>query len=106
MNRLATGTKKIEVSKWCYGRGRSYGGNYGAHCIAVTIGVIDLYWSYDTVVAFRAPGYGLLVCENVWGSTTGKHLNCINEDKKSRVGRVLFEQQLSECLASYNLAVV
>ena len=60
----------------------------------VQINDLDLYFSYDTVVAFRAPGYGLKVSENIWSNTTGGHLNTIDGGDKS--GRLEHEQFMIE----------
>ena len=46
----------------------------------VTIGNVDLYFSYNTLVAVDN-----VVSQNEWSRTTGKLLNTINPDKKSRV---------------------
>lgn len=40
----------------------------------VRVGPVDLYFSYRTIVAFSAPGFGRVISENVWSQTTGKHL--------------------------------
>ena len=83
-------------------RFRSYGNyssdNYGAHSLEFTIGVLTVYFSYQTPVAFCVSPLGLLVRENEWGSTTGKHLNTIDgggkEAKKRRVPGPEFEEKL------------
>lgn len=63
--------------------------------LRVDIDDITLWYSYTTVVAFYTPQTGKVVCENVWGSTTGKHLNEIDGgDKKSRVNRDTFLRTL------------
>lgn len=50
------------------------------------LGDITIWFSYETPIAFRAPGLrGTVVRENDWSTTTGKHLNYINEDKSARV---------------------
>ena len=36
------------------------------------------FYSYNTLVAFEHTLSGLVVRENVWGATTGKHLNAID----------------------------
>lgn len=64
-------------------------GNYGTHALCVSIGGIDLYYSYKTIVAYREPQDGLVVSENDWGPTTGKHLNAIDGGYKR--GRLLRE---------------
>lgn len=45
---------------------------------------ITLWFSYETLVAFETTEK-LYCCENVWGNTTGKHLNYIQSDKKLRI---------------------
>lgn len=43
-------------------------------CYIVTIGDVEVFISYTTVIAIRSPkGRGRL--ENVWGPTTGRHIN-------------------------------
>ena len=51
------------------------------------------YKSYSTIVAFDGPS-GLVVSENCWSSTTGKHLNWISRNKDIRLKRSEFEQEL------------
>lgn len=76
--------------------------NYGAHSLKVSFDNLDLYYSYETVVAFNFNH--LVVSENCWGTTTGKHLNWINSDKKERIPRDQFENQLSEVLTKLGLS--
>jgi len=61
---------------------------------SVTIGSLELYFSYDTIVAFRDEKSGLVVSENNWSKTTGKHLNHICDDHKIRIKREVFENKL------------
>lgn len=79
--------------------------NYGSSR-AVQIGDIELYFSYQTVIAFRAPQFGLVIRKNVWSTSTGKHLNAINDDKKIRINGDEFEQKLAEMLKGYNFVKV
>jgi len=82
---------------------RYSGKNYGVHALCFSVGDLDVYFSYQTPVAFRGPStnYRIVVRENVWGPTTGRHLNAIDDgDKKSRVGGREFEKLLAEALAS------
>lgn len=76
----------------------------GANAVSITIGPIDLYFSYKTVIAFRAPGFGLVISANRWSSTTGRHLNeiCRKEDK-TRLSQGDFEKKLIEMLISFRL---
>ena len=81
--------------------------NYGAHTQKIWIGDLTLYFSYDTVVAFRAPGQYRKVCENMWGPTTGKHLNWIDDGNKAgRLESEQFAKELSETLEAHNLLLV
>lgn len=82
-------------------------GSYGIysspnnHACKVEIGDLTLYYSYNTVVAFSTIESGLVVCENAWGTTTGKHINWINKDKKIRVPVEQFRKRLRQVLAKY-----
>jgi len=40
----------------------------------VSIGELDVYYSYETPVALAYPGLGRIKSENVWTRTTGRHL--------------------------------
>lgn len=62
---------------------------------SVTIGDITLYFSYETCVAFKTR-HQFYICENIWGTTTGKHLNWINKDKSIRLPRKEFLDRLSQ----------
>lgn len=59
----------------------------------VTVGNIHFYFSYNTVIAVKK-GNKLLISENLWSSTTGKHLNEIDPDKKKRLSRKDFMAQI------------
>ena len=50
----------------------------------VTINNIVLYFSYKTIIAI-SDNNGLKIVKNIWGNTTGRHLNYINTDKKIRI---------------------
>ena len=88
---------------------RNYGNyssdNYGAHSINITVGSLDLYFSYDTIVAFRDGFDELVIIKNCWGPTTGKHLNWINSNKKIRVDSAIFDQKLAQVLEKHKLNV-
>jgi hypothetical protein len=57
-----------------------------------------LFYSYKTIVAFYDVVTGLVCSENVWGVTTGKHLNWIQPDKKRCVKSAEFDSMLKEML--------
>ncbi len=63
--------------------------------VVVTIGDKDYYFSYKTIIAFRVNG-SLKIIENLWGPTTGKHLNYINPDHSIRIDESEFDKLLSE----------
>lgn len=74
----------------------------------VTIGPVTLYFSYETVIAVSDP-FDSAVRENVWGPTTGKHLNRVDggskEAKARRLDSEAFEAVLSRVLSRYGLEV-
>jgi len=73
----------------------------------VVIGELVLWFSYKTVIAARAPGFGRIVSENCWSATTGKHLNAIDGgDKKSRLKSDEFDTRLKAILSKYGLVGV
>jgi hypothetical protein len=50
------------------------------------------YFSYNMLVAFFHVKSGMVCSQNYWGTTTGKHLNCIEPDHKKRVNEKLFRE--------------
>lgn len=65
--------------------------NYGAHTLCFTDAAgNEFFFSYKTLVAVRfATDRLLLVRRNVWGPTTGKHLNWIDGgDASAKADRV------------------
>tara|TARA_B100001093_G_scaffold429631_1_gene424967 strand:+ start:750 stop:1034 length:285 start_codon:yes stop_codon:yes gene_type:complete len=55
---------------------------------------VNRFWySYQTCIAFEIKG-NVFICENAWSTTTGKHLNHINPDKKIRMNKPDFEKSL------------
>lgn len=44
-----------------------------------------LYFSYETLVGLTDNDGDTFVSENMWGKTTGKHLNYISSDKINRM---------------------
>jgi hypothetical protein len=47
----------------------------------VFVGNGCFWFSYTTLVAFNHLNTGLVVHENIWSHTTGKHLNMIDSDR-------------------------
>ena len=66
----------------------------------VQVGPVTLWFSYRTVIGFRAGG-SPVVRENDWGPTTGKHLNEIpgGNDKAARLDSASFTAALDAVLA-------
>lgn len=78
--------------------------NRSTKSLTVTIGNLDLYFSYETLVAFSSDRVGFWISENVWSMTTGRHLNEIHPDHKIRSPNNLFENKVAEMLKAHNLA--
>jgi len=57
----------------------------------VVIGPLEVYFSYGTLVAFRDTDGDLVVCRNVWGRTTGKHINALGVAKEEQLTEADFE---------------
>jgi len=65
---------------------------------SITLGGIKLYLSWDTIIAFRDGLNGLVVSENIWGSSSGYHLNSIETNHDKRIPYVKFRKKLIEAL--------
>lgn len=76
----------------------NYMGNNNAYC--VELGNLTLYFSYETIIAFDSPESGLIIRENDWSATTGKHLNAIDSDKSIRINGSEFEESLKKLLTN------
>ena len=62
----------------------------------VDTGPVTLAFSYETVIGFNV-GTGWIVSENLWGPTTGKHINSLgNVLPPERLDRGAFEAALAE----------
>lgn len=89
----------MSVTVWDYAKSSS-------RAKGVTIGTLDLYFSYQTVIAFRNGGR-TVIRQNSWSSTTGGHLNSIDggskEAKKERLDSSVFEQELDKVLQEHSL---
>ena len=54
---------------------------------------LTIYFSYETPIAFEL-GDALVLRENDWKQTTGKHLNYLSTDKTQRIPTLRFEEAL------------
>ena len=66
--------------------------NYGMHTLKFIVNGNSFYYSYKTLIAFHTSKTGLVIRENEWKQTTGKHLNWIDSDKKKRVSGDEFQR--------------
>ncbi len=66
----------------------------------VTIGGLTLWFSYETCIGFKVGINRPVASENVWGPTTGRHLNEFSS-KDDRIPRDAFEEKLNEVLSNY-----
>lgn len=74
----------------------------GANTIRVDVGGFTFWWSYTTLVAFRAPGHPIVVHDNEWTTTTGKHLTLIDGGRrKERVDAVTFARLMKELVEPF-----
>lgn len=92
---MITDVKNVLPSFRNYGEYSS--DNYGAHCLTFSIGPLQVWFSYATMVAFHFDGHARVVSKNDWGTTTGKHLNWIDgRCKKQRVDQETFDRLYAE----------
>jgi len=71
----------------------------------VTVNGNKFYFSYETVIAFENSIDGLVISENCYSKTTGKHLNSIDADKSKRLKRDNFERALNNLLFQLNVTL-
>lgn len=67
------------------------------NAVAVILYDKVLYFSYETLIAFEIGGR-LIISENIWGNTTGKHLNAIDPNKKRRLSHDKFLEAVEKQL--------
>jgi hypothetical protein len=73
-----------------YNYGQYSSDNYGAHTLCFETPTGKYWFSYDTLVAFDINGEFHII-KNYWSTTTGKHLNWINSNKRIREDQETFE---------------
>lgn len=70
----------------------------------VYIGNLALHFSYTTLVGYDDHHDGLVVRQNDWGPTTGKHLNALdNGNKESRLPKAEFDTKVAAMLKRHGL---
>lgn len=72
--------------------------NYGLNSLRFFDAEGNVFWfSYTTLVAFKPVACNKAVRQNVWGPTTGKHLNAIDDGAKEiRVSEETFNRLYDE----------
>ena len=73
-----------------YNYGNYSSENYGAHSLCFETPSGKYWFSYDTLFAFTINGEFHII-KNYWGTTTGKHLNWIDNDHSIRENRETFD---------------
>ena len=81
---------------------KSYREPKASNAMAVTIGKLVLYFSYETIIAFHPhDGKPVRVHVNDWSATTGKHLTAIDGGNKAdRLKGEDFQTALDEAIAN------
>lgn len=86
--------------------GQSFGYGRGNRAHAERIGNLVVYFSYRTPVAFDDGG-NIAVSKNMWGVTTGGHLNAIDaqygRSREQRISRAEFEHLYHLMLRKHGL---
>lgn len=68
--------------------------------VVIEIGDLRFSFSYNTCIAYWAPGEGLVVSENIWGPTTGRHINMVSHSlTANRLPRDEFEKRLNDVMS-------
>ena len=53
-----------------------------AHQTQVTVGDTVVWFSYSTPIAFKIGAHPIVIRENEWKQTTGRHLNEVDNGRK------------------------
>lgn len=78
---------------------------FAVNFVRVDVNELSMWFSYETMIAFQAPETGLVVHQNDWSTTTGKHLNEIDggdyQAKNARLSGSEFAKKFQEIQANY-----
>jgi hypothetical protein len=85
-----------------YNYGNYSSDNYAAHTLCFETPHGTYWFSYDTLVAFEILGEFHII-KNYWGTTTGKHLNWINDNKAIREDEDMFNDNFERLSNKINL---
>ena len=77
---------------------------YQPNFTGVELGKLDLFFSYETLVAICDTEHGWVVSKNVWSATTGRHMNKhIPIAKEDWWDHDEWETKVAEILREYGL---
>jgi hypothetical protein len=88
------------IRRFFYGK---YASSRKYNTLGINIGSIKIYFSYDTIVAFKDSDGVLTICQNEFSNVTGKHLNWIDTDKEIRLPFNKFIKALDTLLETHRL---
>ena len=101
---LNTMTHEAPIKIWNYARGNNNKAIY-VESLNTTF-----YMSYNTCVAFNSVSTGLVIQDNIWGNTTGAHLNAIDGGdllaKSKRVNSRQFAEKMLQMEQAHRNAVI
>lgn len=66
------------------------------------IGDIMIHFSYETPIQYYTPETGIVTTENVWGPTTGRHLNAIS-NPQDRIPWKEFQDRITQDLGQLQI---
>jgi len=69
----------------------------------ILINDTTLLFSYNTLIAFKKIGIGTVCRKNIWGLTTGGHLNTIEPNNDKRIPHELFEKILESMEVTFDI---
>lgn len=70
-----------------------------ANLTKFSLGNLDIFFSYNTAVAFEDGQANQVISQNKWSTTTGKHLSIINKDVSDRIPYEQFTKELEKAIA-------
>ena len=82
----------------------SYYGNSASaqnNAKVVTTNGVKFYYSYETIVAVEPLNAALIIRQNDWSTTTGRHLNAIDGGSKAAKAQRLSSEQFMDAIKQY-----
>ena len=69
----------------------------------VTVDHVKFYFSYETLIAVEPLNSALIIRQNDWGPTTGKHLNAVDGGSKEAKAKRLSSDDFMVAIKQYNI---